>query len=69
MSKLRHSIRFMQYAQKNPLQLYVLEANKIFEKYKKEVKYNTVRSIINIVNMMKPEEEQQVEREVKDFEL
>jgi preprotein translocase subunit SecA len=58
----------MQYAQKNPLQLYVLESNKLFEQYKKEVKFNTVRSIINIVKMMKPDEEIE-EREVKDFIL
>ena len=68
MKKLRHSIRFMQYAQKNPLQLYVLEANKLFNKYKKEVKYNTVRSIINLLSFLKPEEHI-VEREVKDFTL
>jgi preprotein translocase subunit SecA len=70
MAKLRHSIRFMQYAQKNPLQLYVLDANKLFGQFKKEVKQNTVRSIINILKLMQSNDLSiPKERQIKDFKL
>ena len=68
MSKLRHSIRFMQYAQKNPLQLYVLEADRLFKKYKTEVKMMTVRLMINLTHILEPEKFVE-EREVKTLVL
>ncbi len=37
LSRLKTGIRYRQYAQKNPVQAYVLESDKLFEFYKKEI--------------------------------
>ncbi len=41
LSRLRVGIRYRQYAQKNPVQAYVLEADKMFDFYRDEIKKKT----------------------------
>ncbi len=53
LSRLKVGIRYRQYAQKNPVQAYVLEADKMFDFYRDEIKKKV--SLINIRNIFKKE--------------
>ncbi len=47
LDKLKHGIYLRSYAQKNPLQVYVEEADKLFQELKRKIAHNTVRIIMN----------------------
>ena len=47
LDKLKHGIYLRSYAQKNPLQVYVEEADKLFQELKRRIAHNTVRIIMN----------------------
>ncbi len=47
LDKLKHGIYLRSYAQKNPLQVYVEEADKLFIELKRKIAHNTVRIIMN----------------------
>ncbi len=49
LSKLKSGIRYRQYAQKNPVQIYVQESNQLFELYKKQIIEQGVTVILNTV--------------------
>ncbi len=49
LSKLKSGIRYRQYAQKNPIQVYVQESDKLFNLYKKKIIEQGITIIINSV--------------------
>ncbi len=54
--KLKSGIRYRQYAQKNPVQAYVFEADKLFTNFRKEIIDQTIMLVLN-TNTKKPTEE------------
>lgn len=46
LNKLKTSIRYRQYAQKNPVQIYIQEADKLFQNYRKEILEQSVTIIL-----------------------
>ena len=53
LNRLKTGIRYRQYAQKNPVQAYVIEADKLFEFFKKEIMMRT--SLISLREINKKE--------------
>lgn len=49
LARLKTGIRYRQYAQKNPVQAYVLEADKLFTFYKKEIQEKTSLLLLRII--------------------
>ena len=45
--KLKTGIQFRQYAQQNPLQLFIKEANELFDSLKERINHNIMRIVIN----------------------
>ncbi len=50
LGRLKTGIRYRQYAQKNPVQAYVLEADKLFEFYKNEIRQKSALIILRDIN-------------------
>lgn len=70
LSKLRQSIRYIQYSQKNPLQAYIFRADRLFRKMKFEISEKIILAVINFkssqIDSSVVEEDTKI-REVKDF--
>ncbi|BDV02170.1 MAG: protein translocase subunit SecA 1 [Candidatus Hepatoplasma vulgare] len=49
LNKLKNGIRYRQYAQKNPVQIYVQEADLLFQKYRREVLEQSIVITLNSV--------------------
>ena len=67
-SKLRSGIRYRQYAQKNPIQVYVFESRDMFENFKNKF----IETVVKLIICVNPEankiiNDAQKDREIKDL--
>ncbi len=56
LNRLKNGIRYRQYAQKNPVQAYVLEADKMFDFYKDEIRKKSSLVILREINQAETKE-------------
>lgn len=66
LDKLKSGIRYRQYAQKNPVQIYIQEADKLFNLYRAEINEQIITMLLN-ANPLNMNLKRQGEQKVKDL--
>ncbi len=71
LSKLRSAVHYRQYAQKNPVQVYLFEAEEMFKKYRTSIAETTITTLFNIDPFARRQQIQEAEdeRNTKDLEV